>query len=817
MKKKMINKEILNYFIIVFYTLSLVFLMTDSNSLYGSMQDWVSQHSVIPDYFRNIFYETGNLVPNLAFNLGAGQNIYNFSYYGLLSPVFLISYLLPFINMTTYTIVSNVILYVLTGVLFYKFARSCNFDSKLSLFLSLIIVTLSPINYHFHHHIMFVNYMPFLILTLYGVNKYFDNGKSFWLVMGSFLTIMTSYYYSICSLMVIFIYGIYKFIIKYNKIIVRKILPFILRLIISILMSCVLLIPTLYSISSSEREISTGVNFIELIKPNFSELLYGNYTVGITALFVIAIVGIVLVKKIRKEDLFLVISVLLLTICPFVTYVLNGGLYIRGKVLIPFVLIYLVILGKFIDYLFHHKVKFKWLIVVNIFICFVMFIMGYGRITYYLVDLGLALVLLYIGLNSSRIVIFISSVVIILFGTVGTNSNEDYVNLEDYNEINNSSVIELINSINEDDFYRTVNINDSKYILNKVYNDNYYTTSMYSSVYNELYRDFYLSDFGNNVIYRNFLIQSGNDNKLFNNLMGVRYIISKDNISGYREISNNDDVKLYYNDDAYPVIYGSDDIGSSKFYKELSFPYNMEYMLDNTVVDIDINDQYDSSIYEYNSSIIKDSYEFLLSSNYEYFVRLSEKLEDKLLFIEFDMDYNQECDLGDQTISINGVVNKLTCSDWLYHNGNNKFRYVIYADSIERLDISIGAGKYKISNVKMYVMNYNIRDNYIEFDNLGIDKGKSTINGNIVMNNDGYIVTSIPYDNGFDIYVDGVKVENEVVNDAFLGFKVNQGSHNVLIKYNSPGYRLGLVLTGFGFCCFGLMVVLDNRRKKIAL
>ena len=62
----------------------------------------INQHSVIPDYFRQQFYDTGKLIPEFAPNLGGGQNIYNFAYYGLLSLLILSSYLLPFIRMEDY-------------------------------------------------------------------------------------------------------------------------------------------------------------------------------------------------------------------------------------------------------------------------------------------------------------------------------------------------------------------------------------------------------------------------------------------------------------------------------------------------------------------------------------------------------------------------------------------------------------------------------------------------------------------------------------------------------------------------------------------
>ncbi len=33
--------------------------------IFGAKVDWLSQHSVLPDYFRQQFYATGKLFPNL--------------------------------------------------------------------------------------------------------------------------------------------------------------------------------------------------------------------------------------------------------------------------------------------------------------------------------------------------------------------------------------------------------------------------------------------------------------------------------------------------------------------------------------------------------------------------------------------------------------------------------------------------------------------------------------------------------------------------------------------------------------------------------
>ena len=210
------NSKRKNYTIIMVYGVILIALLLGFNNLYGSNTDWISQHSVIPEYFRQLFYETKNPFVNFAFNLGAGQNIFNYSYYGLFSPIILISYFLPFIDMTVFIIGASIVLYLISGMLIYKFLINNHFEDKMSLFLSLSFLTLAPLTFHFHHHIMFVWYMPFLIMSLMGVDRYVDNRKSLLLIISVFLIIMTNYYYSVTAIIVVLVYGVYKLLGKSN-------------------------------------------------------------------------------------------------------------------------------------------------------------------------------------------------------------------------------------------------------------------------------------------------------------------------------------------------------------------------------------------------------------------------------------------------------------------------------------------------------------------------------------------------------------------------------------------------------------------------
>ena len=91
--------------------------------VFGANVDWISQHSVLPEYFRQQFYDTGQLFPEFAANIGGGQNIYNFSYYGLYSPLILPSYFLPFLKMSDYMIAVSLLCLLADVLLFFKWLR----------------------------------------------------------------------------------------------------------------------------------------------------------------------------------------------------------------------------------------------------------------------------------------------------------------------------------------------------------------------------------------------------------------------------------------------------------------------------------------------------------------------------------------------------------------------------------------------------------------------------------------------------------------------------------------------------------------------
>ena len=194
-----------------FFSLLLCRLFVLQYGVFGSSIDWISQHSTLADYFRKRFYATGNLFPDFAWNLGGGQNIYHFAYYGLLSPTVLLSYLFPFIPMDLWVMGSSALLYAADAVLFYRWISKKGLHYGNCLFTSLFFTCSTALLYHSYNQLMFVNYMPFLLLALLGVDRHFQKRKSGLLILSVLGMILTSFYFSVGGLLALTAYAVTEY------------------------------------------------------------------------------------------------------------------------------------------------------------------------------------------------------------------------------------------------------------------------------------------------------------------------------------------------------------------------------------------------------------------------------------------------------------------------------------------------------------------------------------------------------------------------------------------------------------------------------
>ncbi len=64
------------------------------------------------------------------------------------------------------------------------------------------------------------------------------------------------------------------------------------------------------------------------------------------------------------------------------------------------------------------------------------------------------------------------------------------------------------------------------------------------------------------------------------------------------------------------------------------------------------------------------------------------------------------------------------------------------------------------------------------------------------------LITSIPFDENFTIYIDGKETVPEKVNTSFLGVNVENGIHDIEMIYHSPGLKAGKMVSVFGLLLF---------------
>ena len=821
-KKDYINLAILIIFFLVFIT---ILMLCTKNSIYGSKLDYVDQHYMIPEYFRTLFYNSKKLFPNFALNLGMGQNIYNFSYYGLYSPIILISYLLPFIKMATYIQIVSIICIILDILLFYRYISN-HYENKLIRFISTFILLCSAsLIFHSHRHIMFVNYMPFLILGLIAIDNYFNQNKKILLMISITLIILTSYFFSVSALISLILYAIFIYL-KNNKFKLKDFIITFLKLsiyfIIPIMISAILLFPTLSAILNNRLDNNTTTSLMSLIIPNlsFEYLLYSCYSLGLTSSFILALANGLLSKQ--KQYKFLSITFLLLGLFPIFIYILNGGMYINAKVLIPMIPLAIILLSKLFSDIINKNIRLIPLLVLTIILSLIGSInFNFSRL--YLIDITLLLLCLVLTVKRNSKIIFFMIILMTTFNLISVNiidklETKDQIETQ-YNE-NIKNLIKENNDLEKTHVEINENINDA----NNIRNINEMKTTMYSSLTNKYYNNFYWNEINNNNPYRNSTIISGTDNIFYNIYTNTKnYITTKEAPIGYQLVKEQQNYKLYQNNDTFKTIYANSNLMSLNEYKKLSYPYNTEALLNYTLVDDNVTSNYKTNIKEINYNEEKipfikrnNKYSFKLDKQTNYTIPLENNYQNKILMISFDMDYSQKCSIGDTYIIINGIKNTLTCKSWKYHNQNYTFNYVLSSDNINSLDITISKGQFIIENIKVYEMDYNDLKNINKtHDNLNITSmTENQISGTINVKEDSYLNINIPYDKGFEIYIDNIKQDYELINTAFIGTKISKGFHEVKIIYNSPMLKESKIIFLIGVILFITIVVLDKSKRK---
>lgn len=616
-------KRYIPYLLLTGLTLFFCRMFVGRYGIFGAKVDWLSQHSVLPEYFRQQFYATGKLFPEFAANIGGGQNIYHFAYYGLYSPLLLPSYLLPFVKMSDYIMSVSVIGLAASVLLFYGWLKSRRIGGDICFGAAVIFLLAGPVIGQYSGQIMFVDYMPFLCLALMGVDRCFDQGKSGLYTISVFCMIMTSFYFSIGGMLALVLYGMHRYFQKKEgqKITIVKFLmdgiQFVCPMILAVLLSGFYLVPTALALTgerNSGHKLSPAMLFLPQLP--VERLVYSIYGIGLTTLVITVLITGLLYKK-RNERVLSYGCVLILVI-PVFAYLLNGGLYIRDKVFIPFLPILCYLIALYLEKCREGELSLLSGAVPYVLTTGIIYIdrNQFTKVELWKMLMAESIVLLICYLifyllkkfkiregkqqrekDREILLLILPSVLclVLMMNLFYQYKSDRYVSRQMYRKVTGKETGRAVKSMIKKDqgYYRIEQIgNDEENAanLNRIWDKDQMITSIYSSAYNADYQKFRQETFGIEEPYRNVMMQSVSKNPVFQRMMGVRYVVSDKAVPGYKLIKKYGKNGIYQKQSCAPVAYATNHVMAVTEYRKLSYPYKQSAFLEYAVVD-DPNDQ----------------------------------------------------------------------------------------------------------------------------------------------------------------------------------------------------------------------------------
>jgi hypothetical protein len=160
------------------------------------------------------------------------------------------------------------------------------------------------------------------------------------------------------------------------------------------------------------------------------------------------------------------------------------------------------------------------------------------------------------------------------------------------------------------------------------------------------------------------------------------------------------------------------------------------------------------------------------------------------------------------------------------HNIKN-YPYIIdmqYFGDTDEIEISLKAEENASGDFEMYACYFD-EDAFLEAyeilnkNPLKLDSFSDTrLSGTVKAERAGVLFTSIPYDRGWNVKLDGVRLapdEIELFGEGFIAIKLKRGTHNVEFSYMPVNFRAGLIISLSSAVALAALVFI--RRRRIGL
>lgn len=798
--------------------------------------DLANQYIEFFSALKNIL--SGTISPFYSFSKTLGGNLFGLITYYLMSPFNLLIVFFDRIDLPKFVLIINILKIGASGLTSYIYFNKTFKKETTSLAFS-ITYSLMAYNIVYSQNLLWLDGVIMLPLIFLGIDKLLEK-KPLLFYITLTLSIIFNYYIGYMTCIASLIYYVYQSYLKENKIKKEEIIYCIKYILISVLTSSIILIPSIFSLMQGKANGMLGefvpnqrFALLDLITRFYigtfknSDILGTLPNVYISVMMTFLVIYYFFNKNIKKKEKQASLILIGVFTLGFVFSPINTiwhtfknpvGFPFRYSFMFDFILLiiaYKSILNiKEIDKTF---IK-KFLLCALIFTLLIDKLL-YTKSMYYKIIGTLALMTIYIIYLSkrknkelSKLIILLITIEMAINGGI-TVYNIKYQNKEKYNKFvtETGSIIDKINK-QENTLFRLEK--DYSYSSNDQLLLNYNGISHFSSTYEGNTNEFLGKYLG---IFNRFYVTNYYGSTLVtNSLLNIKYLLSKNELKYYKKLETNYDINTYENIYNLPLGFMVDnDIKNLKLEKYNPFENQNEILksMDQNIEDVFIKNNY---TLELNNLKVDENEKKLtykkINQNEKASIKIKLTTENKgILYGYMSCSKFKKVDVllnGKSIIDItdeNGYeANTLELGNY-EPNETIELEFVLLEDTIKPKDFM-----FYTLDLNKFNNAINILKGHNELKIIEYNKNYIRTNINAQKQNQ-VLYTSIPYDKAMKIILDGKEIEPIKIFDTLIGIELPKGNHVIEFKYTPRGFKEGAIISIIGI---GLFILSNKKDKK---
>ncbi len=192
---------------------------------------------------------------------------------------------------------------------------------------------------------------------------------------------------------------------------------------------------------------------------------------------------------------------------------------------------------------------------------------------------------------------------------------------------------------------------------------------------------------------------------------------------------------------------------------------------------------------------------------------------DNLYF--YSDDYNFEFSIIGETVyykseTYDNFLNENEDLYYTYQDDYGESNIINIASTEDEITIYVGFSSYADIAFNVYEIDHGkFVEAYEYLKNYKMDittYKESVIEGNITLDDDMYVYTSIPYDEGWQVYIDGERIKSEKMADTLLIFPCESGTHKIRLEYHPPYMGVGSAIS---LSTLGIIIINQKYHEQI--